>query len=212
MEKTKKGISARKKPLQERAKFTVDAILKASAQLLERNGETGVSTNHIAERAGVSIGSLYQYFPNKDAILSALMESFVQSHFRMIEKTLAKVQEQQEKPDLESTTRSIIHSIIESNRKNSRLSKVFVTSLFRPERIKLLQEMDERMIEKFKEYIQPFSDQIRSDNVDMMFFVLIQAVKTAPVAVLFHTKFKLDDPRLEDELVRLALGLLRKDP
>lgn len=62
----------RKVPAQARAKRTVDHILEASLQLLERDGEAGFNTNAVAERAGVSIGTLYRYFPDKQAILAAL--------------------------------------------------------------------------------------------------------------------------------------------
>lgn len=63
----------RKRPLQSRAVATVAAIIEAAAHILEKDGLDGYSTNAIAERAGVSIGSLYQYFPNKDAITRALI-------------------------------------------------------------------------------------------------------------------------------------------
>ncbi len=64
--------SPRRKPSQRRAQATRDAIFEAAAQILERDGETGFNTNKIAERAGVSIGTLYQYFADKEAILVAL--------------------------------------------------------------------------------------------------------------------------------------------
>ena len=66
----------RKKPSQARSQATMDAILDAAAQVFADKGYTA-TTNHIARRAGVSIGSLYQYFPNKDAILYSLMERHV---------------------------------------------------------------------------------------------------------------------------------------
>lgn len=62
----------RKVPAQARAKRTVDHILEAALQLLERDGEQGFNTNAVAERAGVSIGTLYRYYPDKHAILAAL--------------------------------------------------------------------------------------------------------------------------------------------
>ncbi|HTR73933.1 MAG TPA: TetR/AcrR family transcriptional regulator [Solirubrobacterales bacterium] len=65
-------LAPRKTAKQTRAQLTVEAILEAAAELFERYGYAGATTNRIAERAGVSIGSLYQYFPNKDAILVAL--------------------------------------------------------------------------------------------------------------------------------------------
>lgn len=66
-------LRPRKLPKQRRSEATVEAILQAAAQVFERHGYAAGTTNRIAERAGVSIGSLYQYFPNKDAILVALV-------------------------------------------------------------------------------------------------------------------------------------------
>ena len=67
-------LSPRKSPAQGRAARTVDTILDAAADVLDRLGLEGYNTNYIAERAGVSIGSLYQYFPSKDAVTTALIE------------------------------------------------------------------------------------------------------------------------------------------
>ena len=67
------SLRPRKKPVQSRAVETYACILEAAAQLVERHGVAAFNTNLVAERAGVSIGSLYQYFPGKDALLIALM-------------------------------------------------------------------------------------------------------------------------------------------
>lgn len=64
----------RKKPTQERAKATVDAIYEAALQLFVVDNYSAVTTDKIAERAGVSIGTLYQYFPNKESILVGLWD------------------------------------------------------------------------------------------------------------------------------------------
>ncbi|HEY1457906.1 MAG TPA: TetR/AcrR family transcriptional regulator [Solirubrobacteraceae bacterium] len=71
------GLQPRRTPVQDRSLVTVQAILEAAAQVFERYGYAAGTTNRIAERAGVSIGSLYQYFPNKDAILVALVRRHV---------------------------------------------------------------------------------------------------------------------------------------
>ncbi len=63
----------RKQGRQHRAQVTQAAIVEAAARILEDGGHEGTTTNHIAERAGVSIGSLYQYFPNKQAVIAALL-------------------------------------------------------------------------------------------------------------------------------------------
>lgn len=67
-------VKSRKKPQQARAKATVDAIVEATAQLLLHEGYDRFTTGRVAERAGVSIGSLYQYFPNKAALTAAVID------------------------------------------------------------------------------------------------------------------------------------------
>jgi len=72
------ALHPRKQPLQARSRETVRVILRAAAQVFGSRGYAASTTNHIAERAGVSIGSLYEYFPNKDALLHALLEDHIQ--------------------------------------------------------------------------------------------------------------------------------------
>lgn len=67
----------RKEPIQDRAKFTSDSILEAAEIIILTEGYGKATTNYIAEKAGVSIGSLYQYFPNKHEIISSLIERAV---------------------------------------------------------------------------------------------------------------------------------------
>ncbi|MDW5596142.1 TetR/AcrR family transcriptional regulator [Conexibacter stalactiti] len=72
-----RSLRARRQPRQARSRETVEALLEAAAQVFERHGYAAGTTNRIAARAGVSIGSLYQYYPSKDAILLALVERHV---------------------------------------------------------------------------------------------------------------------------------------
>jgi AcrR family transcriptional regulator len=67
-------LSPRKLPRQERSRATFEAILDACARLLSERPLAGITTNHIARRAGVGIGSLYEFFPNREAILGVLLE------------------------------------------------------------------------------------------------------------------------------------------
>ncbi|WP_294227478.1 TetR/AcrR family transcriptional regulator [uncultured Shimia sp.] len=69
------SANPRKKPRQARAQATVDAILQAAAHILVGQGFEGFNTNVVAERAGASVGSLYQYFPNKEAIISEMVRA-----------------------------------------------------------------------------------------------------------------------------------------
>jgi AcrR family transcriptional regulator len=69
--------SPRKSPSQERSRQTVERILDAAARIFHEQGYAGATTNDIADEAGLSIGSLYQYFPNKDALLAALTKRHI---------------------------------------------------------------------------------------------------------------------------------------
>jgi AcrR family transcriptional regulator len=71
------SLAPRKRPTQARARQTVEAILQAAAEVFEAHGLEGATTERIVERAGVSVGSLYQYFPNKRALLAAVAESII---------------------------------------------------------------------------------------------------------------------------------------
>ncbi|VAV91752.1 Transcriptional regulator, AcrR family [hydrothermal vent metagenome] len=81
-------ITTRKTPQQQRAILLVKSILQAAAHILE-TGTEPFTTNHIAKRAGVSIGSLYQYFQNADAIMAALIEQHVADEREAAEAILA---------------------------------------------------------------------------------------------------------------------------
>jgi AcrR family transcriptional regulator len=68
----------RKRPLQKRATLTIDAIVGAVERILDREGFAGLTTNRVAEVAGVSVGSLYQYYPNKQALIRAVHERYLE--------------------------------------------------------------------------------------------------------------------------------------
>ena len=70
------SLNPRKQPSQRRSRETVAVILEAAARILAKDGLAGFNTNAVAERAGVSVGSIYQYFPNKDALTLSLIEKF----------------------------------------------------------------------------------------------------------------------------------------
>lgn len=80
----------RREPRQGRSRETVAAVMEAVARVIRREGVGAITTNRIAEAAGVSIGSLYQYFPDKQAIFSALHERHVEDVHRVIERALAE--------------------------------------------------------------------------------------------------------------------------
>ncbi len=86
------SLSARKYPRQERSRQTVERILDAAAHIFNVHGFTASTTNDIADEAEVSIGSLYQYFPNKDAILVALTNRHIESSSSELLKLLSQLE------------------------------------------------------------------------------------------------------------------------
>jgi AcrR family transcriptional regulator len=83
-------LKPRKQPRQQRSAFMVEMILAAAARVLEQHGLAGFNTNRIAEVAGISIGSLYQYFPNKHAVMVALIEQAQASLLQSIDLAMAE--------------------------------------------------------------------------------------------------------------------------
>ena len=86
---TAKRTSTRREPKQQRSRQTVDCVLEAVQLVVKRHGTQAITTNRIAEAAGVSIGSLYQYFPDKRAIFTALHDRHVDDVRQVIEQTTA---------------------------------------------------------------------------------------------------------------------------
>jgi AcrR family transcriptional regulator len=72
-----KSARPRKSPRQARSQVTCDAIVRAAELVLEEQGADALTTTRVAKKAGVSVGSLYQYFPNKDALVAALVERYM---------------------------------------------------------------------------------------------------------------------------------------
>jgi AcrR family transcriptional regulator len=115
-------LSYKKVPRQARAKVTVQAIIQASAQVLEEEGYAALTTNGVAERAGVSIGSVYEYFPGKEAIVAAVATQMVEG---MLEKMHAALQEA-EKMQLDHAMHSWIYNLYNIARERHELLKVLL--------------------------------------------------------------------------------------
>eukprot|EP01132_Coremiostelium_polycephalum_P022324 gene22324-26489_t len=102
-------ISSRKEPKQARSTGLVTAILEAAIQVLAKEGASRFTTARVAEKAGVSVGSVYQYFPNKAAILFRLQADEWQQTSQMLSRILQDVSQ----PALERL-RALVHAFIRS--------------------------------------------------------------------------------------------------
>jgi AcrR family transcriptional regulator len=121
----KRRLSPRKTPLQERSRATVEAILEATTHILVRDGYAKLTTNRIAERAGVNIASLYQYFPGKEAIVAELRRRHGAEQRAEVREVLAR----SSASSLESTIRSLVSSGIAGHARAPRLHRVFTEEL-----------------------------------------------------------------------------------
>lgn len=110
----------RKQPRQSRSKQTVAVIMEATAQILISQGYQGTTTAKVAERAGVSIGSVYQYFPNKDALLFALLEKHSTEMLNSIQVAIAK----NSSSDLKCGLRAIVKAVASAHYSRPELHKV----------------------------------------------------------------------------------------
>lgn len=113
----------RKIPAQARSRATIETVLAAAAHILEEDGLGGFNTNAVAERAGVSIGSLYQYFPNKDAILVALIEQ----HSAAFAESIAELVEGTAGPSFADDLRDLLYKAVDWHEQRPQLSRIIHT-------------------------------------------------------------------------------------
>jgi AcrR family transcriptional regulator len=115
-------LAPRKEPRQARARETVDAILKAAIHAFATHGYAGTTTNLVAERAGVSVGSLYQYFPHKSAILAALHQRHTAPVAEVVAHALARFADPS--MSLEDGFRGLIAELRRIHEANPELTRV----------------------------------------------------------------------------------------
>lgn len=112
------SLTPRKSPIQARSSATVEAVLEATIQVLLKDGKERLTTTRVAERAGVSVGTLYQYFPNK----SALLQATLRRHMEEIAETIERVcDEQRGKPIAEMVT-NLINAFFAAKMRDPRVS------------------------------------------------------------------------------------------
>jgi len=124
------SASARRKPRQDRAKFTMAAILEAATEVIDDVGWARASTNRIAERAGVSIGSLYQYFPNKEAILASLVEGHRTAVHGIVGQSLTRLGDPA--IGVDDALRGLLEDLVRLHREDPVLTRVLSTEVPHP--------------------------------------------------------------------------------
>jgi AcrR family transcriptional regulator len=120
----KQPLHSRKQPKQARSRQLVADIVEGAARVFDREG-LSATTNRVAEEAGVSVGSLYQYFPNKQALLHALAERHVDSASRLLEQAAAQ---HADAATIEPFMRGMLHAVLQEHRDHSHLRPLLRTA------------------------------------------------------------------------------------
>lgn len=199
-------VKMRKKPRQARAAATLDAIVEAAAQLLRKEGEEAVTTARVAERAGVSIGSIYQYFPNRDAILVALIRREREAIGAEVARKIAEIEPQSG----EEIVRAIIATLVAAFRpRRKRRKLVAMMAALSADRDDSGVVLRDRIGDLIVAVSRRYPDMTSRPLTPTAAYVLTRAVLGAIRSAVVENAKILDDPEFEDELCRLASGYLR---
>ena len=197
-------LEPRKSPRQRRAQETVKAILQATAQVLSEHGYAKTSTNKVARVAGVSIGSLYQYFPNKEALIIALFDRHTEEVLTSLGR---EILEMAREPLPEAVTR-LVRFYLRLHTRDPRLQLAMTQQAIHlgPERVAVVQD---RAVSAVTAFLSMHRDEILPKNLEMTAFVLVTTVQGVIHAAILERPEALHDPALEAELLDLLLRYLQ---
>jgi AcrR family transcriptional regulator len=192
-----------RRPRQERARETVAAILAAATHVFVRKGYTRATTNEIAETAGVSVGSLYQYFPSKDAIAVELLR---RNRERLSARIAARVAEMTE-ATLHDVVHALVSTLLDDGEIDINLRRVLIERVVRTPARREAAGFEEHVESVIAGALRAYQDRTGIDDCELAAFVLVRAVlavvQSAVVDSPSHNK-----PALADELTRLVVGYL----
>ena len=181
----KKPIKPRKLPAQERSKATYEAILKATAQVLAAEGVDRVNTNRVAEVAGVSIGSLYQYFPNKESMMQALIDSYAS---RLVQHLSGYLEQLSQEP-ASGAIRSYVKAMLSLPREDPELHRAFVLVVFKLGHASI-RHLEEQLMFIVRAYLETQKDRLIPKNLDLATFILVTTVESVTnIALLKHPEY-----------------------
>ena len=193
----------RKTPTQVRSRATVDAIVDATARVLVRDGYDALSTNRVAKEAGVSVGSLYQYFPGKEALVAAVMEQYAS---RMQESIAARLQAAPPAATTEEVATDIIRAMLVAQQAEPRLHRALVEQVPRIGALRRLHELFtnyERLVEA---WLEANADRSEIADAHVASFVLVAAVEGLVNRATLDRPDLVASGRLEEQILRLVLA------
>jgi AcrR family transcriptional regulator len=199
-----KKTSFRREPAQQRALVTVEAMLDAVVKLLKRGGASSITTNRIAETAGVSIGSVYQYFPNKRAIFIALHERHIGQVDRVIQRKIAENAE----ASLEMLVASLVDGMIEAHAADPELSELLQSEV--PHRADSTRDFSVRLHGVFRSALTPYAKELGGKiDLNTRAFFLSNMVDALGHAVILRRPPGLSLSRARAEVIRAIVTCLR---
>lgn len=201
----RKSINPRKEPVQERSRRTVEAILTATAQVLVAQGYEKTTTATVAERAGVSIGTLYQYFPNKESLVAALVKAHIEELFDMIDAALERSRDL----PLEDSLRNLLRAGLDAHRVDPALHKVLTEEMPRKADWAKAFDVSKVLQEKLAAELQSRVAGLRPTQARMIAFVLETCVEALAHRAVVDAPDWLKSGALEREASTLLTEYLR---
>jgi AcrR family transcriptional regulator len=194
----------RRTPTQDRAHQTIEVLLEATAQVLVEVGYARLSTNRVAKRAGVSVGTLYQYFADKESLIEALGQRVAERQLAVIAEQLA----QSAGASLEDAVRGLIQGVVEAKRVEPELSQALAREVPRRGQLDHERRTLQRLTEVVSAAMRRRSD-IRPLNAEVAAFTLVHSTFAVIQGALGGRPELLADDELTDSLVELCLRYLR---
>jgi AcrR family transcriptional regulator len=176
MASTRPRLEPRKPPTQQRAKETVEELLLAAAQIFEANGYAAGTTNRIAKRAGVSIGTLYQYFPSKEALAVALLERHIADTDQRLHQWVGHMVA--ERHGLRAALQDYVEGMLEIHSGGPRLQHILLEETPLPERVHQALLQTERSAAKTVAGLLRLYPEIRQPNLEQAGHLLVQTVES----------------------------------
>lgn len=199
----------RKLASQERSRQTVEVLLEATARVLIKEGYDRASTNRIAQVAGVSIGSLYQYFPSKEALVAAVIDRHTQEISQVVFNTMIKAAAR----PLEVATREFVAVGIDAHRVNPKLHGVLAEQIPRIGRLENIEANQREGYALVRGYLEAHRAEIDVADLDLAAFVCVTVVEALTHAAVLRRPDILADDKARlfvDDVTRLLVGYLRK--
>lgn len=198
LRRKRRDLAPKKRPTQERSQATFDAIVQAATWLLPRLGYAGTTTNHVAERAGVNIASLYEYFPGKDAIVAQVAERLVERVLQALEQGAPRVV----KAGRARAVRLWIELIHDTVARERELVAVFVNQVPYTGQLDPIRELGARLVAFSLELRGRAGGLVRDDLEGASLHLLINLVTSTIMQIVLTPPADVSQRQLLDELVR----------